>query len=90
MEEKEHLLKSRRNAEEEIQQHSTTNSFQLIAAISTVVVIVTFPLGTNAAAIHAGKLAWLASGPIIRDTMFIVSKIPASLWRTMTLGSVGS
>lgn len=77
-EEKDNLLKSRRNSEE-IQQHSTTNSFQLIAAISTVVVVVTFPLGTNAAAVHTGKLACLASGPIIRDTMFTVSKIPASL-----------
>lgn len=78
-EEKENVLKSRRNAEKEIQHHSTANSFQLIAAVSTVVVVVAFPLGTNAAAIHAGKLAWLASGPIIRDTVFIVSKIPASL-----------
>lgn len=73
------LLKSRRHAEEETQQRRTTNSLQLIAAISAVVLIVTFPLGTNAVAIHAGKLAWLASGPIIRDTVFIVSKIPASL-----------
>lgn len=56
-----------------------TDSLQFIAAISTVVVIVTFPLGTNTAAIHTGELARLAASPIIRNTVLVVSQVPAAL-----------
>lgn len=60
-------------------EHPTTDSLQLVAAVSAVVVVVTFPLGTNTAAIHAGKLARLAPSPVVRDTVLVVSQVPATL-----------
>lgn len=53
------------------EEHHTTDSLRLVAAISTVIVIVTFPLGTNAAAVHAGELARLAAGPVISYTVLV-------------------
>lgn len=70
---------SQRRSEEGIQRGSTANSLHLVAAVATVVVVVAFPLGADTAAVHAGELARLASGPVIRDAVFIVSKVPASL-----------
>jgi len=59
--------------------NTTANSLQLITAISAVIVIVTFPLGSNTAAIQTGELAWLAASPIIRDTVLVVRQVPVAL-----------
>jgi len=57
----------------------TTDSLQLITAVSTVVVGVARPLGADAAAVHAGELASLAPGPVVRDTVLAVGQVPAAL-----------
>lgn len=57
----------------------STHSLELIAAVSTVVVIVAFPLGTDAAAVHTGELARLAASPVVPYAVFVVSQIPTTL-----------
>lgn len=66
----------------------TTDPLQFITAITAVVIIIAFPLRTNAAAVHASELTRLTACAIVRNTVFIISQIPAALRGTLTLGSL--
>lgn len=83
--EKRHVLKDRgekqiRNKMDwKVQGHPTTDSLQLVTAVATVVVIITFPLGTDTATVHTGKLACLAPRSIVGDAVLVVCQVPASL-----------
>lgn len=63
----------------------TTNSLQLVAPVAAIIVVVTLPLGSDAAAIHASELVCLAAGPVVLDTVFVFGQIPTALRRALTL-----
>jgi hypothetical protein len=67
----------------------TTDSLQLVAAVAAVVVVVTLPLGADAAAVHTGELTGQAVRPVVRDTVLVVGQVPAALGRALALGAVG-
>lgn len=68
--------------------HLTADPLEFITAVPAVVVVVAFPLGADAAAIHASKLARLTACPVVRDAVFVVGQIPAALRGTLTLCSL--
>lgn len=66
----------------------TTDAFQLIAAITTVIIIVTFPLLWDAVPIEAGELGTVTPCTIVHDAMlFVVGQIPVALVWTLALST---
>lgn len=66
-----------------------TDCGQLITAITTVVVIVTFPILRDTTPIKAGELELITAGTCVHHTVLvIVGQIPAAFVWTLALSSV--
>lgn len=66
----------------------TTDALQLIAAITTVIIIVTFPLLWDAVPIEAGELGTVTPCTVVHDAMlFVVGQIPVALVWTLALST---
>lgn len=67
----------------------TTDTFQLITAITTVIIIVAFPLFRDAVSIEACELGIVTPCTIVHDAMlFIVGQIPVALMWTLALSTI--
>lgn len=67
----------------------TTESFQLVTAVTTVIDVVTFPLLWDAVPIEAGELGTMAPCTIIPDAVLIVvGQVPVALVWTLALRAI--
>lgn len=66
-----------------------TDCRKLVTAITTVVVVVTFPILINTMPIEAGELELITAGPRVHNAVLvIVGQIPVAFVRTLTLGTI--
>ena len=67
----------------------TTESFQLVTAVTTVIDVVTFPLLWDAVPTEAGELGTMAPCTIIPDAVLIVvGQVPVAFMWTLALRAI--